>query len=119
MFGLSVGNVITLPALIVQREFDAASFRQVIGLVSMVGYTVLAFGPTLLGPGARHRRIVRRSVGAVHRFAACSCDHRAGRQAATQLTCGSGLEAHPGAEFWTCGASARNSKGQLCAPHSP
>jgi MFS family permease len=49
MFGLSVGNVITLPALIVQREFDAASFGQVIGLVSMVGYTVLAFGPTLLG----------------------------------------------------------------------
>ncbi len=49
LFGLSVGNVITLPALIVQREFDAASFGQVIGLVSMVGYTTLAFGPTLLG----------------------------------------------------------------------
>ena len=49
MFGLSVGNVITLPALIVQREFDAASFGQVIGVVSMVGYTTLAFGPTLLG----------------------------------------------------------------------
>jgi cyanate permease len=48
MFGLSVGNVITLPALIVQREFNA-SFGQVIGLVSMVGYAVLAFGPTLLG----------------------------------------------------------------------
>jgi len=49
MFGLSVGNVITLPALIVQREFDAASFGRVIGVVSMVGYTTLAFGPTLLG----------------------------------------------------------------------
>jgi cyanate permease len=49
MFGLSVGNIITLPALIVQREFDAASFGQVIGFVSMVGYTTLAFGPTLLG----------------------------------------------------------------------
>jgi MFS family permease len=49
LFGLSVGNVITLPALIVQREFDAASFGQVIGVVSMVGYTTLAFGPTLLG----------------------------------------------------------------------
>jgi MFS family permease len=49
LFGLSVGNVITLPALIVQREFDATSFGQVIGVVSMVGYTLLAFGPTLLG----------------------------------------------------------------------
>jgi MFS family permease len=49
LFGISVGNVITLPALIVQREFDPAAFGQVIGVVSMVGYTTLAFGPTLLG----------------------------------------------------------------------
>jgi cyanate permease len=49
MFGLSVGNVITLPALIVQREFAAQSFALVIGLVSTVGYTTLAFGPTLIG----------------------------------------------------------------------
>lgn len=49
VFGASVGNVITLPALIVQREFAAQSFGLVIGLISMVGYTLLAFGPTLLG----------------------------------------------------------------------
>ena len=49
LFGLSVGNVITMPALIVQREFAARSFGLVIGLTSMVGYTLLAFGPTLLG----------------------------------------------------------------------
>ena len=49
VFGLSVGNVITLPALIVQREFAPQSFGLVIGLISMVGYTLLAFGPTLLG----------------------------------------------------------------------
>jgi hypothetical protein len=49
LFGLSVGNVITMPALIVQREFAAQSFGLVIGLTSMVGYTLLAFGPTLLG----------------------------------------------------------------------
>jgi cyanate permease len=49
VFGLSVGNVVTLPALIVQREFAAGSFGQMIGLVSMVGYTLLAFGPALLG----------------------------------------------------------------------
>ncbi len=48
-FGLSVGNVITLPALIVQREFAARSFGLVIGLSSMVGQAALAFGPTLLG----------------------------------------------------------------------
>ena len=49
VFGASVGNVITLPALIVQREFAAQSFGLVIGLISMVGYTLLACGPTLLG----------------------------------------------------------------------
>jgi cyanate permease len=49
VFGLSVGNVITLPALIVQREFAAQSFGLLIGLTSMVGYSTLAFGPTLLG----------------------------------------------------------------------
>jgi MFS family permease len=49
LFGLSVGNVITLPALIVQQEFPAHLFGQVVGLTSMVGYTLLAFGPTLLG----------------------------------------------------------------------
>ncbi len=49
VFGLSVGNVITLPALIVQREFTAQSFGLVVGLSSMVGQATLAFGPTLLG----------------------------------------------------------------------
>ena len=32
VFGLSVGNVITLPSLIIQREFEAASFGLLIGL---------------------------------------------------------------------------------------
>jgi MFS family permease len=49
VFGLSVGNVITLPALIVQREFSAQSFGLVVGLSSMVGQATLAFGPTMLG----------------------------------------------------------------------
>jgi MFS family permease len=48
VFGLSVGNVITLPTLIVQREFSAQSFGMVVGLSSMVGQAVLSFGPTLL-----------------------------------------------------------------------
>ncbi|HET6196138.1 MAG TPA: MFS transporter [Acetobacteraceae bacterium] len=49
VFGLSVGNVITLPALIVQREFAPQSFGVVVGLSSMVGQATLACGPTLLG----------------------------------------------------------------------
>jgi MFS family permease len=49
IFGLSVGNVITLPALIVQREFAAEAFGLVVGLGSMVGQATLAFGPTMLG----------------------------------------------------------------------
>ncbi len=49
VFGLSVGNVVTLPSLIVQREFAARSFGLVIGLSSMVGQLGLAAGPALLG----------------------------------------------------------------------
>lgn len=48
VFGLSVGNVITLPSLIIQREFAARSFGLVVGLNSMVGQAMMAFGPTLL-----------------------------------------------------------------------
>ena len=32
IFGFSVGSLITLPSLIVQREFDAASFGLLLGL---------------------------------------------------------------------------------------
>jgi MFS family permease len=49
VYGFSVGNVITLPALIIQREFDAALFGRVVGLSSAVGQFIYAFGPGLLG----------------------------------------------------------------------
>jgi MFS family permease len=49
VFGLSVGNVVTLPSLIVQREFAAHSFGLVIGMSSMVGQLGLSAGPALLG----------------------------------------------------------------------
>lgn len=49
LFGLSVGNVITLPALVVQREFPAASFGTVIGLSTAIGQVTYAFGPALVG----------------------------------------------------------------------
>jgi MFS family permease len=49
LFGLSVGNLITLPALIIQREFSARSFGLVIGLSTAVGQFAYSFGPVLLG----------------------------------------------------------------------
>jgi MFS family permease len=49
LFGLSVGNVITLPAIIVQREFATRSFGLVVGLSSAVGQFALAFAPGIFG----------------------------------------------------------------------
>lgn len=51
LYGLSVGNVITLPSLIIQREFDAASFGSVVALSTSVTQMFGAFGPALLGFG--------------------------------------------------------------------
>ena len=49
VFGLSVGNLITLPALIVQREFEPGSFGMVMGLLVAVSTVTYAFGPSALG----------------------------------------------------------------------
>ena len=49
LFGLSVRNVITFPALIVQREFEAPSFGLLIGLSTAISQFVFAFGPGLIG----------------------------------------------------------------------
>lgn len=49
LFGLGVGNLITFPAIIVQREFPAAHFARVVGLVVAVNQFAFAFGPGLLG----------------------------------------------------------------------
>jgi predicted MFS family arabinose efflux permease len=49
VFGLSVGNVITFPALIVQREFPQGLFGPVIGLNTAVGQFGFALAPALLG----------------------------------------------------------------------
>lgn len=49
VFGLSVGNAITLPALMVLDEFAAASFGAVVGLVTASNQFLYAFGPILLG----------------------------------------------------------------------
>lgn len=49
LFGFSVGNVITLPTLIVQREFSAASFGVLVSLVTAICQFTYAFGPGLIG----------------------------------------------------------------------
>jgi predicted MFS family arabinose efflux permease len=49
LFGFSVGNMITLPALIVQREFAPASFGVLISLITAINQVTYAFGPGVIG----------------------------------------------------------------------
>ena len=49
VFGLSIGNLITLPALVIQREFQALSFGMLVGLSTAIGQFTCVFGPGLLG----------------------------------------------------------------------
>ncbi len=49
LFGFSVGNIITLPPLIIHREFDVTSFVVVMGLSNAISGTVGALGPGLVG----------------------------------------------------------------------
>jgi MFS family permease len=49
LYGFSVGNIITLPSLIMQREFPAASFSLVLGLSAAIGTFAGAIGPGLIG----------------------------------------------------------------------
>lgn len=48
-FGFSVGNIITLPALIIGREFPESAFAAVVGLSNAVCQIAFSFGPALLG----------------------------------------------------------------------
>jgi MFS family permease len=49
LFGLSVGNVITLPAVIVHAEFSATSFGLIIGLSGAISQFALALAPGTFG----------------------------------------------------------------------
>jgi MFS family permease len=49
VFGLSAGNVITLPSLVIQREFEAASFGMLVGLSWAITQFTYAFGPGVMG----------------------------------------------------------------------
>jgi predicted MFS family arabinose efflux permease len=49
LFGFSVGNLITLPSLIVQREFEPRSFGVLISLITAINQVTYAFGPGVIG----------------------------------------------------------------------
>jgi MFS family permease len=49
IYGFSVGNIITLPSLIIQREFRAETFGMVLGLSTAIGTFAGALGPGLIG----------------------------------------------------------------------
>ena len=49
LFGFSVGNLITLPALIVQREFDPRAFGVLVSLITAINQITYAFGPGVIG----------------------------------------------------------------------
>ncbi|CAN5437058.1 MFS transporter [soil metagenome] len=49
VFGFSIGNLITLPALIVQHEFAASAFSVVLGLSMGVSGVINACGPAAMG----------------------------------------------------------------------
>ena len=49
VFGFSVGNLITLPSLIVQREFAARSFGVLVSLQTAIAQVTYAFGPGVVG----------------------------------------------------------------------
>lgn len=48
-FGLSAGNITTLPPLIVRREFGAASFGMIFGIAAMLMQLMSALGPAFFG----------------------------------------------------------------------
>ena len=54
LFGLGVGNQVTLSGLIVQVEFSRADFARVVGLVVAVAQVTYAFGPGAMGWFAAH-----------------------------------------------------------------
>jgi MFS family permease len=49
IYGFSVGNLITLPSLIVQREFSPAAFGMIVALSTAISQFTYAFGPGLIG----------------------------------------------------------------------
>jgi predicted MFS family arabinose efflux permease len=49
VFGLSAGNLLTLPSLVIQREFEPAAFATLVALAWAIFQFTYSFGPGLLG----------------------------------------------------------------------
>ncbi len=49
MFGFTVGNAITLPSMIVHREFDGPAFGVVVSLTTSISSAISACGPAVIG----------------------------------------------------------------------
>jgi MFS family permease len=49
LFGLGLGNLVSLPALIIQQEFPARHFGRVVSMSVAINQFAFAFGPALLG----------------------------------------------------------------------
>lgn len=49
VYGFSIGNMITFPPLIIQREIGSAAFAAAMGLGTSIGGIVSAFGPGIVG----------------------------------------------------------------------
>lgn len=49
LFGLGVGNLVSLPPLIIQKEFPAADVGKAVALMVAINQAVFAFAPAVLG----------------------------------------------------------------------
>jgi cyanate permease len=49
VYGFSAGNLVTLPSLVIQREFEARAFGMLVGLCWAITQFTYAFGPGVLG----------------------------------------------------------------------
>ena len=49
LFGLALGNLVSLPGLIVQQEFPQRDFVRIVSMIVAINQFTFAFGPALLG----------------------------------------------------------------------
>jgi MFS family permease len=49
VYGFSAGNLVTLPSLVIQREFEARAFGMLVGLSWAITQFTYAFGPGIMG----------------------------------------------------------------------
>jgi len=49
LFGLGLGNLVSLPGLIVQQEFPKRDFARIVSMIVAINQFTFAFGPALLG----------------------------------------------------------------------